>query len=349
MPFHSILGHDGVVSRLSLAVARDTLPPSLLFAGPDGVGKRTTAIALAEVLNCERPQKPSADAREAIDACGVCAPCRRIAAGSFSELLVLAPPPGGSIKIEQVRDTLGRMAFRPFEGRRRAVVVDDAETLTGDAQGAMLKTLEEPNPSSVMVLISARPELLLPTVRSRCPQLRFGPLGAASLEAVLAAEGVNDPDERRRLAAAGRGSAARALAEREGSPGESRRIAEHVIERIGAMGNPGACLDLGRVLLEPGQARPAAGAGSAAARERHTLGERLAAIGALLRDVALVAAGADRGLLVQPGGAARLERIARVFDKDRLATAFAAVDRARFALDRNASPKIVADWVVLQL
>src|SRR5437588_6147366 len=167
MPLRDIVGHQRTLALLAAAASRGTLPPSLSFAGPEGVGKYTAAIALARALNCEKAGK---------DACGACAACRRIARGVHADVLVLAPGETGSIKVDQVREAIDRSAYRPFEGRRRVVIVDQADALIPEAQNALLKTLEEPPAASVFVLVTARPDVLLPTVRSRCQRLRFAPL-----------------------------------------------------------------------------------------------------------------------------------------------------------------------------
>src|SRR5919204_2561215 len=132
MPFRPIAGHDRVLALLATAATRGTLPPSLIFAGPQGVGKRTTAIALAQLLNCER-LGPSTDENMA-DACGLCAACRRIVRGVHADVLVLAPGDSGSILLDQVREAIERSAYRPFEGRRRVVIVDEADALIAEAQ-----------------------------------------------------------------------------------------------------------------------------------------------------------------------------------------------------------------------
>ena len=95
----------------------------------------------------------------------------------YPDVLVVAPGDNGSIKIDQIRDVIDRAAFRPFEGRRRVVIVDEADMMAAPAQSALLKTLEEPPPSSVFVLVTSRPDMLLPTVQSRCPRLRFQAAG----------------------------------------------------------------------------------------------------------------------------------------------------------------------------
>src|SRR5262249_4898504 len=158
MPFRDIPGHRRILDLLARSIANDALPPSLLFAGPPGAPARETAIAVAQVLNCQT--------RKDGDACGTCSACVRISRGMHPDVQLLAPGDTGTIKIEQVRDLVDRSAYRPFEGVRRVVMIDEADALVGAAQNALLKTLEEPPPSSVFILITARPDALLPTVRS---------------------------------------------------------------------------------------------------------------------------------------------------------------------------------------
>ena len=169
VPFRDILGHRRLVALLARSIRQDSLPPSLVFAGPDGIGKRLTALATAQALNC--PNRPETTAGPGIDACGVCPTCARIARGVHPDVLLVEPGETGSIKIDSVRDIIDRAAYRPFEGRRRVVIIDEADALVAAAQNALLKTLEEPPPSSVFMLITSRPDMLLPTVRSRCPRL----------------------------------------------------------------------------------------------------------------------------------------------------------------------------------
>jgi len=163
-----------VVELLSRTVSRGTLPPSLIFAGPSGSGKRDTAVAVAQLLNCLKPR--------AGDACGECAQCTRIARGVHPDVLLIEPGDSGSIKIEPIRDAIDRAGYRPFEGKRRVVLIDDADALVAAAQNALLKTLEEPPPSSVFILATSRPDMLLQTVRSRCIRLTFAAGGRLDTE-----------------------------------------------------------------------------------------------------------------------------------------------------------------------
>src|SRR5262245_25993624 len=166
MPFRDIVGHRRLLTAVSGALRRGTLPPSLILSGPEGVGKRLVALSLAQALNCQ-------SIADGPDGCGTCAACSRIARGVHADVLLIEPGDSGSIKIDQVRDVVDRAAYRPFEGRRRVVIIDVADALVVAAQNALLKTLEEPTPSSVFILLTARPDMLLVTVRSRCIRLTF--------------------------------------------------------------------------------------------------------------------------------------------------------------------------------
>jgi DNA polymerase-3 subunit delta' len=174
VPFRDVIlqhGHRRIVELLSRSVARATLPPSLIFAGARGTGKRATAVAVAQALNCANPSSQTDGGSR--DSCGVCSACVRIARGVHPDFLIVEPGDNGTIRIDQVRDLIDRSAYRPFEGKCRVVVIDDADALVPGAQNALLKTLEEPPSSSVFILVTSRPDVLLPTVRSRCIRLSF--------------------------------------------------------------------------------------------------------------------------------------------------------------------------------
>src|SRR5437868_6168660 len=138
MPFRD-LSQRRLASLLARSVARDALPPSLIFSGPAASDLRETALATAQAINCLQPVVKG-DER---DACGTCAACTRIARGVHPDVLVIEPGDSGSIKVDQIRDVIDRAGYRPFEGKRRVVVVDHADTMMSGAQNALLKTLED--------------------------------------------------------------------------------------------------------------------------------------------------------------------------------------------------------------
>jgi DNA polymerase-3 subunit delta' len=337
MPFLGITGHQRMLSLLSRAIARGTLPPSLLLAGPSGIGKRRAAIAIAETLNCVNSRR--AGAFES-DACGECPSCLRIARGVHPDVVVVEPEDSGTIKIDQVRDVIDRANYRPFEGRRRVVIVDEADALVVPAQNALLKTLEEPPSASVFVLVSSIPDVLLPTVRSRCRPLRFGELTPTEVADTLVRSHQFAEAEARAAAAEAGGSVGRALEARGLDLGEARAAAHRLLQHAARSADPVGRLDAGRGLL---------GTGGSASRERDHLAVRLRALASLLRDLGVLSARADMGSLANTDLEADLTRMTGAFDGERCTRAFSACDRALSALERNVGPKVVADWVALQI
>jgi DNA polymerase-3 subunit delta' len=336
MPFRDIVGHRRLVGLLARSVERGSLPPSLLFAGPSGIGKQLAALATAQALNCLdlRPSDLGG-----LDACGACAACTRIARGVHPDVLFISPGDNRSIKIDAVRDLVDRVNFRPFEGRRRAVIIDDADTLVPAAQNGLLKTLEEPPPGSVFILVTSRPDSLLPTVRSRCPQLRFRSLSPDEVAVVLTKLGHNET-EARAVAAAADGSIGQALQASAGDLVEARDIASRALISAAASDDPRRRVDSAKDLL--------AKTGGGGASDREQLASHLRAMASLLRDIELIGVGGDRTALANADVTAMLERLT-VFRGERGIRAFAAVDRALAALDRNAGVKVVADWVMLNV
>ena len=337
MPFRTITGHTRLLSLLSRAIARDSMPPAALMAGPAGVGKRLTAVAVAQAVNCLQPMSTSTFAR---DACGECASCRRITRGVHPDVIVVEPGESGSIKIEQMRDVIDRSQYRPFEGKRRVVIIDEADAAGDDAQSALLKTLEEPPSASIFILVSSVPDALLQTVLSRCPRLRFGPLTPAEVARVLVEEHGYSEADARAAAADADGSIGRALESQSEDLTEARAAAQHVLEETSRNNDPVRRIGLARDLTE-GKGTPA--------EERNRLAVRLRSLGALLRDVGIIASRGDRTMLANADLERQLEKLSASYDADRSLRAYAAVDRALTALDRNASPKVVADWLLLEL
>lgn len=340
MPFRDLSGQRLIVGLLARSIAREALPPSLLFAGPDGVGKRTTALAVAQALNCLTPGgRGGFDA----DACGECTACRRIERGIHPDVRTIEPGDSGSIRIESIRDVIEAATYRPFEGRRRVVVIDDADALMVAAQNALLKTLEEPRPASVFILVTPHPDLLLPTVRSRCSQLRFGRLNVADVVGVLTRRCGYTEAEARAAAPVADGSIRRALDARESDLESARAAAEQLLVRTAGAADMRKRLEAAKDLV----AAPRSGASPAADRDALTV--QLRALSSLLRDVAILTSRATACALANADLKPQLERLAAAFGSGRAMRAFTAVDQALGALERNASPKVVADWLAVQI
>ncbi|HKF57889.1 MAG TPA: DNA polymerase III subunit delta' [Blastocatellia bacterium] len=204
MPFSDIVGNDRMKPLLRRAVREGRVGQSLIFAGPDGIGKRRFAAALAQALNCERPIDG--------DACGKCGQCFKVAHGEHPDVVIYHKNPDGQfIKIDQMREMSAEAQFKPFEGNRRVLIVDEAHRLNIPAANSILKALEEPPETSLIVLVTSRPYALLDTVRSRCQILSFAPVSLAELESYLMANYGRPVEQNKLIARLASGSIGRAL------------------------------------------------------------------------------------------------------------------------------------------
>ncbi len=272
MPFRDLVGHRHLLELVAAAAARESLPPSLIFAGPDGVGKRSAAVALAQLVNCATPVDR--------DACGTCASCTRIARLVHADVFMVEPGDTGVIKVDQVREVIERTAYRPFEGRRRVVIVDEADALVAEAQNALLKTLEEPPAASMFVLVTARPDELLPTVRSRCQRLRFGRLSPGDIAAVLMEKHDYSPTDAHAAASVADGSLGLALEGGSAALVEAREAAAEMLQHVAGSTDPRRRLDSAKLL---------AGGG-----DRDEVRRRLRALASMVRDLGVIDAQAPR-------------------------------------------------------
>jgi len=220
MNFSSIIGHDRPVGILKRAIQNDAVAHAYLFSGEQGVGKRLTAMVFAAALNCQ--------AAGPAGGCGVCSSCRKSASGSHPDVRVVMPEShdeqllatlsnkeaakaSDEIKIDQIRRAQESISLKPSEGQKKVLIVDSAETMNDAAQNAFLKTLEEPPGDSLIILITSMPQSLLPTIRSRCQELKFQPLPRPVLAEVLQEKRGLDANDAWFAAALSRGSLGRAL------------------------------------------------------------------------------------------------------------------------------------------
>jgi DNA polymerase-3 subunit delta' len=200
-----IRGHDRILALFRQALARGRLASTFLFVGPPGIGKRTFALHFAQGLLCERVP----EARLA--PCGECSSCRQVVVGSHPDIEVVGKPADKSfIPVELlIGDAEHRMraglcyniSSKPFSGRRKVAIIDDADYLNKEGANCLLKTLEEPPPKSVLILIGTSEQRQLPTIRSRCQVVRFQPLAESDVAELLALHGYCDNPSRAKVAA----------------------------------------------------------------------------------------------------------------------------------------------------
>src|SRR5262245_13505769 len=215
MGFDEIIGQQKQLATLRAAIANGRLHHAYLFLGPEGVGKRLTALALAKALHCAEMQN---------EYCGECINCRRIEDRNHPDVrLIEAASAKKEISIQQVRDLERELNYRSFTGRRKIAIIDPATSLNLSSQNALLKTLEEPPQTSLIILIAANEGSLLPTLRSRCLRLRFAPLPRHESSSYLQARERMDENEAECLAALSMGSMGAALALKNAELSEKRK------------------------------------------------------------------------------------------------------------------------------
>jgi DNA polymerase III subunit delta' len=220
MTLDAVQGQPRAVGALRAALRSDSVHHAYLFTGPEGVGKELAAIGLAQALACtERPR----------EGCGECSACRRISRRNHPDVTWLMPEeemvargfagrsdiqgtPSRDIRVDQVRQLQERLSLRALEGARKVAIVASAQQLNPQAQNALLKTLEEPPSGTVLLLLASAPDKLLPTIRSRCSAVRFGPLPRELIAEIVRRERKLDEPTAALVAVMAGGSLAQALA-----------------------------------------------------------------------------------------------------------------------------------------
>lgn len=201
MSFKNICGQDKQIVILQRAVQTERVAHAYLFYGMEGIGKTTSARVFAKILNCKEG---------GIDSCGECSSCVKIDHDTHPDVITVEPK-GAFIKIEDIRNVHGQSQFRPFEGRKRVFIIVHADRMNNPSANALLKTLEEPNPSNVLVLVTSRPYLLPVTILSRCQKLRFNPIHKEAVSLFLKERASVDGSTADILASSSRGSIGKAL------------------------------------------------------------------------------------------------------------------------------------------
>lgn len=207
MSFRDIYGHGKQIALLQSSMTQNRIPHAFLFYGMEGIGKRTTALTFAKALNCRENNH---------DACDACPSCRKADHHNHIDIITIEAE-GQFIKIQSIRDLQGRMKFKPSEGEKRICIIDDADRMNDAAANALLKTLEEPPLSNIIILVSGRPFQLPATILSRCQRIRFSPLAEEAVASFLQRRLSLEAQEAQLLAASSGGSIARALEMHSGS------------------------------------------------------------------------------------------------------------------------------------
>lgn len=232
MSFSTIRDQMVAVRLVRNMLLRERIPNALLFWGPSGVGKGLCAIEMVKAIYCHQ-----ADG----DACDSCLACRKVIHGNHPDLLEVVPVKKARIIDVEAIDTIVEMAsLRPYEAQWRVFIIHDADRMRAPAQNHLLKTLEEPPGRSVFILLSEHSRALLPTIRSRCQQVRFGSLRADTVAELLISERQLAPEVAQSIAAISQGQMTRAL---DLIDSEKRAIVIDIVTRLGQGEDPLAVAD----------------------------------------------------------------------------------------------------------
>lgn len=198
MTLNTILGQDRCITLLTRAISSGKTAHAYLFEGIEGCGRTKTALALIQAIFCDQPE-----------ACGTCPTCRKVLSLQHPDLHIIEPD-GAFIKIDQIRELQRELSLRPFQARRKACIIKNADRLHAAAANALLKTLEEPPGEALIILVTTNKSAVLPTINSRCQVVSFTPLSVDILEQILEQQG-NDQETAAVAAALADGSASRAM------------------------------------------------------------------------------------------------------------------------------------------
>ncbi len=318
MGFSQIFGQQKQLEVLRAALGNNRLHHAYLFTGPEGVGKRTTALALALALNCMENNG---------DFCGVCVECARVSDRNHPDVRMVELLAGKKeISIQQIRDLEKELRYHAFSGGRKIAIIDPATALNAASQNALLKTLEEPPENALMILIAPSAGALLPTLRSRCLRVSFGPLPRELIARFLVLEKGMKPGDAEVLAALSSGSLGAAL-EMDG-----RELREHRRAWSGVLGS-----------LKAGDYRGAMEAAEALGGSREEALDFLHWAESWYRDLFVHALRGDAEGAVNLDLLDDLQRESAVVELDRLLASAAAAAGAARKIQRNLNRRMVLE------
>lgn len=329
MSFANLLGNERNKQILQRQLAGGRISATLIFAGPDGVGKRQFALTMAKAANC---QKAPANGF-ATDSCDNCPVCHRIDEAAYGDVTTIQPD-GQFIKIAQTRALADEVHYHPREGRQRFFLIDEADRLREEAANSLLKTLEEPPATSTIILITSRPNSLLQTIRSRAQRLNFMPLSVAEMEKYLTANYPRPLPDTQLLARVTEGRIGQATAFDLSVYRQERRTLIELLELLATGQNRFRLLKAAEYIGK---------------KERDEFEKELNLLATLLRDLLLLAAGGNRQSVINIDVADRLEPLAAKAGLRRVMAWSEKFDEVRKRLRVNINRQIAMEAALLGL
>ncbi len=337
LKFSQIKGQDQPTGILRRALESKRLPHAYLFEGPEGVGKKTCALALACAIHCRQPRNG--------EACGICPACHKVALkqhpGETDEPdypilghpdLGLIEPDGQFIRIEGIRKLQQRLTYKPFESWLKVYIIDEAERMNSQSANCLLKTLEEPPDNSLIILVSANPYHLLPTIRSRCQRLAFNQLSIQEIGRILSGALDISETQSNLIARFAQGSLGQALNLNPQEVFEQR-------ETVFAWLKPGK--------FSPGQSLTVlARAYSKDSTQLQCLVNWLVLI---FRDLLAIRHGAGADLIDNRDRFGELAGMAAVYSRDWIQRQLAILQEVKGQLQRNINPQLILETIFVNL
>lgn len=326
MSFGLILGQERAKTVLQAGLTAGRLAGAYLFVGPPGVGKRFTARQFVKAINCIEPGTGG-------DSCDRCAPCRLVEKGDFPDLYApeaqggkLTKGTSGDGERSGLGEILPRLHFAPLMGKYKVVILDPADGLTPEAGNMLLKTVEEPPPKTLFILVATVETAVLPTLVSRCQKVRFTPLGVDQVAQYLRQQRSLAPELAETVASAAQGSIERALGLCQS------RLLEQRAELVDFL------LSLFESSLADRTATSLTMLGTGKA-EREFL-DRVRAVGRMLaRDLLHASAGMDRAGWLLADRAREIERLAGQLQRQGVLRFSGVLDEFSRGVERNENPK----------
>jgi DNA polymerase-3 subunit delta' len=338
--FDELTGNSRVKAVLKRMLVSDRLPGAMLFTGEEGIGKKLFALEVARALNCRTPKDE--------EACGVCSSCVRIRklnypmrddADEWTQIIWTDHPDVGLVvaprrvlRVEQMRQIEKEANFRPFEGKARVFLIDEADKLNDASANALLKVLEEPPRTSHLILITARPAMLLPTILSRCQMIRFSPLTPDEIERHLVKNKIDVKTAHLRARAAG-GSMGRALSGDLVTFTSQRKAMLKVLHALVLSNDRAQLLRSAEQLNE--------------AQYKDEFEERLDVLETLIRDAWMLSLGVDTSRIVNEDLSGELKEIAQKLVPGRAGDWILQIEDLREQLIVNVNRKVTTDSLFL--
>jgi DNA polymerase III subunit delta' len=342
--FSSLIGNDEVKESLRRLLVSGRVPGSLLFTGAEGIGKKLFALELAKAMNCRT--------RVGVEACDECSSCKRISRSTFPPFgdvdddkermiwsehadVAMARAYKNIIRVPVMRELEREANFRPFEGAARVFIVEDAEYMNESASNALLKTLEEPPPTSHLILTTSNPTALLATIRSRCQTIRFAPIPREAIETFLIEETKLPAADAELLARTSGGSLGRALGTDIDTYRERRDSMLEVLTALTVTGDRAELLRAAEALAAP--------------KDRDEYERRLDALEGLIRDAWALRLGRPDETIVNGDLLKTLKSVAAELKSEQAGSWLKQIEELRGALEVNLNRKIASDALLLTM